>query len=68
MKVFWIVRQRYGRSPTDQMKDLDSLGDKMELFDVNAATGVYLCLSLFMLKFILGRIARKICDLPRINL
>ena len=22
-KVFSIVRQRYGRSPTDQMKDLD---------------------------------------------
>ena len=54
-KVFSIVRQRCGRSPTDQMHDLD----------VN--TAVFLCLSLFKLQFILGMSIRKIFDLPRIN-
>ena len=29
--------------------------------------GLYLCLSLFKLQFILGKITRQICDLPRIN-
>ena len=57
-KIFSIVRQRYGRSPTGQMKDLD----------VNAAIWTYIyvfhsssCSSSW------AKITRKICDLPRIN-
>ena len=49
-KVSSIVRQRYGRSPTDQMKD----------FDVNTGIWWKLCLSLFKLQFILGRLHGKI--------
>ena len=41
--VFSMLRQRYGRSPTDRMKDLD----------VNTAFWSYLCLSLIKLQFIL---------------
>ena len=51
-KVFSIVRQRYGRSPTDQIKDLD----------VNTAIWIIL-----MSLTLLGMIMRKIFDLPRIN-
>ena len=42
-KVFSIVRQRYGLSPMDQLKNLD----------VNTAIWVYSCLPLFKLQFIL---------------
>ena len=54
-KVFSIVRQRYGVSPTDQMKNLD----------VN--TAIWRIFMSVKLQFILGKITQKICDLPRIN-
>ena len=48
-KVFSNVRQRYGLK----------LGDKMENLDVNAAFWGMLCLSLFKLQFILGKIMQE---------
>ena len=49
-KVFSIVRQRYGLSPTDEMKHLN----------VNGAIWENLCLSLFKLQSILVKMIQKI--------
>ena len=57
-KVFSIVRPRYGRSPTDDLKDLD----------VNTATWEHSCLAHFKLQFILDKIFHKTYNLSRINL
>ena len=55
-KVFSIVRQRYGRSPTDQMKDLNVNTTMWDIF-----------MFVTFRAAILGMITWKICDLPRIN-